>query len=326
MIEYKAKLLSIGKIRAKDIPSEMIAIDRGGPGAGAPSIFLRFGKYRVRLKVTMNSPLELRCEDMQHTVYLNGERYLNVKLEKPLLHCPEQAYVMVSPYCTFGCKYCSVSTVKVERDIGEVIGKIDNAASISMRAVSLTSGIPHYPLDEIRKTAKVVRELRERFRVPIGVSVYPAEGASEVLFQSGASEVKYNIETFDREIFKKVCPNKSQNNILRHLEEAVHIFGEGKVFSNIIIGLGEEDRTTLQGVEKLASMGVVTHLRPLSQPTNMSILTEATSGKARTPTSERILSLAVRQQEIFNEYGLIDKAETMCGICHGCEIDPSEVD
>ena len=62
------------------------------------------------------------------------------------------------------------------------------------------------------------------------------------LKEAGADEIKLNLETFDPEIFKKVCGELDLDWIMEALEHAVEVFGRGKVTSNIIIGMGESDR------------------------------------------------------------------------------------
>ena len=45
------------------------------------------------------------------------------------------------------------------------------------------------------------------------------------------------------------------------LQEAVDIFGKNRVFSNVIVGLGESDKTLRQGIDELTEMGVLPVLR-----------------------------------------------------------------
>jgi|Deesub1362A_J573_1020465.scaffolds.fasta_scaffold00109_38 biotin synthase-related radical SAM superfamily protein len=318
----KAELLAIGEIHAEGIPSKMLSISSGGPGAGAPSLFARVGKQRIRLILSKDSQLKIKNENGKNRIFL-GDRTLECRLEKPLSHCPEQAYIMVSTSCNYGCKFCEL---KAKRDNRDVIKIVRNAAVDPMlKAISLTSGIPLTPSLELEKMVNIVKELREEFNCPIGVSIYPAEGASEKLFQAGVDEIKYNIESFDHKILRKVCPNKSLEYILHHLKEAVNTFGEGKVFSNVIIGLGESDSTVIRGLEELTSIGVIAHLRPLTMPRNSAPLIEATMGKAERPNAARILFLSRSQKEILNNYGLIYTGKTMCGLCSACQLSPTEV-
>jgi biotin synthase-related radical SAM superfamily protein len=54
------------------------------------------------------------------------------------------------------------------------------------------------------------------------------------------------------------------DQVLKSLEEAVPIFGENRVSSNLIIGLGESDNCAKFCASRLADMGVIPILRPIS--------------------------------------------------------------
>ena len=73
----------------------------------------------------------------------------------------------------------------------------DAAKTGDLQAISLTSGVAESPEREVRHAVQVVRELRRRFDLPIGVSVYPTGDSSAELFAAGAYEIKYNVETMD---------------------------------------------------------------------------------------------------------------------------------
>jgi biotin synthase-related radical SAM superfamily protein len=324
-IEVKARLISIGSIRPENLPEEMMMVTSAGPWAGSRSIFLRFGRYRARLTVARESPLRLRREDGRNWVYYDGERLLEVEIEKPLVHCPEQAYITVSPACKFDCKFCMVPLLKQEKKSDEEVMELIRgvAEDPTFRAVSLTSGVPGDPIAEVKRVEGIIRNIKEEFKVPVGVSLYPARGSSEILYSAGADEIKYNVETLDRGIFQRICPGRSLDNIIACLREAVETFGENRVFSNLLIGLGEDSKVR-EGVEELASMGVIANLRPLTIASERrEELMRATAGKASRPSAERMIGLARDQKDILDAYGLrMDVAKTMCAPCRGCELVP----
>jgi biotin synthase-related radical SAM superfamily protein len=82
--------------------------------------------------------------------------------------------------------------------------------------------------------------------------------------QAGATEIKYNVETMNLEIFVRICPGLSLEYVLTSLEKAVKFFGKNKVTSNFILGLGESDECVLAGVTRLAEIGMIPILRPIS--------------------------------------------------------------
>jgi hypothetical protein len=79
--------------------------------------------------------------------------------------------------------------------------------------------------------------------------------------EAGYRTIATNIEIWDRNIFKAVCPGKEQQcggweHWVKALEYEVEVFGRGKVRSNIVAGIEPKD-STLEGIEYLASKGVI---------------------------------------------------------------------
>ncbi len=319
--ELKAFLISIGSV---SIDSALIPQARGstaGPGAGTGSVFFRSGEKRVRLSVNKDSPLSiLRVEEGGIVaLFYEGKEIIRGKLEPAPAHCPDQAFITLCERCVFDCKYCPVPKlqghVKNEEEVLSIVEEVLKTGNL--KAISLTSGVEVSVEGEVERVLKLLPALR-KYNVPIGVSVYPTEGCSRKFYESGVSEVKYNVETMDSAIFKKVCDDLSLEYILDRLKEAVGIFGKNRVFSNFIIGLGESDSSVIEGIETLAKMGVIPILRPVN-PHPLRIgdcFTER-------PSPERLLRLAKVEAEILKKYGLNPGlAMTMCLKCTGCDLVP----
>jgi biotin synthase-related radical SAM superfamily protein len=187
-----------------------------------------------------------------------------------------------------------------------------------LKAISLTSGVEKSPEDEVKKAVEIVEALRALYDVPIGVSVYPTDTSSEELKEAGATEIKYNVETMDPDIFAKNCSGLSLEYVLKSLEKAVKIFGKNKVTSNFILGLGESDECVLAGITRLAEMGVIPNLRPVSpHPLRKGEV------NVERPSAKRLIMLAKATRKVLEDHGLrADLAETMCLPCTGCDITP----
>jgi biotin synthase-related radical SAM superfamily protein len=321
--EIKAMLVSIG---SADIDEALLretvktTIPSAGPGAGLESFFIKSGGHRVRLSINKNSPLTVVrcCSDV--VVIKDGKPIVTGRLEPALSHCPEQAYLTISGRCIYDCKFCPVpklnGDVKVPDEILQLVEEAKRTGQL--RAISLTSGVEKSPEDEVRKAVSIVRALRALYDLPIGVSVYPTDTSSEELKEAGATEIKYNVETMDPEIFARNCPGLSLEYVLKSLEKAVKIFGKNRVSSNFILGLGESDECVLAGVNRLAEMGVIPILRPISpHPLRKGDI------KVERPSAERLLKLAKATKKVLEDHGLrADLAETMCLPCTGCDITP----
>ncbi|OPX70743.1 MAG: biotin synthase [Methanoregulaceae archaeon PtaB.Bin108] len=320
--EEKALLLSIGSARIDEalLSGTYKTTATAGPGAGGSSFFIRSGNRRVRLSINPASPLSVVTEG-DHVAVCKGETIITRGvLESPLFHCPEQAYITRSERCIFDCRFCPVPKLQGEvKDTATIVTMVEEGyARELLNAISLTSGVADTPDEEVVKMAEVVSALRERFDLPIGVSVYPTASSSEILAAAGADEIKYNVETMDPDIFTQVCPGLSLEFILDALEHAVEIFGKNAVFSNIILGLGEDDYCIRRSVTHLAERGVIPILRPIAA-------TPLRAGEiiVNRPSPERLLRLARMEKDILTRLGLDPRnAKTMCLPCTGCDLTP----
>ncbi len=319
--EIKAMLVSIGSADIdEDLLREAIrtTTPSAGPGAGLESFFLKSGGHRVRLSINKDSPFKvIRCYT-DVVVIKDGRPIVTGKLEPALSHCPEQAYLTISGCCIYDCKFCPVPKLNGEVKVpDEILQLVEEAKRTGqLKAISLTSGVERSPEDEVRKAVSIVKILRARYDLPIGVSVYPTDTSSEELKQAGATEIKYNVETMDSEIFARICPGLSLEYLLKSLKKAVEIFGKNRVSSNIILGLGESDDCVEAGVTKLAKMGVIPNLRPISpHPLRKG------EAEVKRPSADRLLKLARITRKVLKDYDLrADLAETMCLPCTGCDI------
>ncbi len=290
---------------------------KAGPGAGKDAIFLKINGHRVRLIISENAPLRGVIRGDHIELIYNGRKIGVGEVENPVLHSPGNAYFTISERCIFNCTYCDINrTSGGRKTIDEVINLIE-ADIRKISSISVTSGIMFSPDEEVRYVSKII-EVLTRYRKPIGVSVYPAEESSYILKESGAQEIKYNLEVCDRELFKRYCRNKNFDFIIESLKEGVEVFGEGNVFSNIIVGLGETDDAVKSGIDMLIDIGVIPNLRPY------------TPGKTKIPSAgrpsqERIHNLAIFLKERLEDAGLLIRGQTMCHACGGCDLSPLEI-
>jgi biotin synthase-related radical SAM superfamily protein len=323
-VKKKAELIEIGGVVIDGSFKPYISKATAGPGAGLESIFVNIGGHRVRLGVRKESKFRASLYGHDVTIFDERGEFARGMLEEAISHCPGQVYITVSERCVHDCKFCSVPKLQGKiKSMDEILAMVRHGVeSPSLRAISITSGVWKTPQEEAERIAGVVKAVRKELgdrQVPIGVSIYPTENSSELLKEAGAVEVKYNVETVDPEIFKKVCPGLSQEYIVRSLEHAVSVYGKDHVFSNILIGLGESDETVINGIEMLASKGVI----PILRKTNPHPL-RAGEIYIEKVSAERLLKLGSETRRILEKYGLhAEQALTGCLPCTGCDITPA---
>ncbi len=273
----------------------------------------------VRLGVSNSSPLRLEMDGDEAVISLEGRLIARGRMVEPLLHCPGQAYITVSERCIYDCKFCAVPRLMGGvKSHQRVVQMVEEAmATGRLESISLTSGTEVSPQHEAERVAALVRDLKG-FGLPIGVSVNPFPGVNRILFDAGADEVKYNLETPDHDIFARVCPGLSYQEIMDALEEAVELFGANHVFSNLIIGLGESDRSLRQGIDELTGMGVL----PILRAAYPHPLRRGEVDIVR-PSAKRLLKLARYLKVKLDEKGLDGSlALTGCYQCTGCDLAP----
>ena len=320
--EIKAELVAVGSVDVDESSLSRISTSSAGPGTGLKSIFFTSGGHRVRLEVGKDSPLKMKKANADFVILKEGKELVRGDIEPILAHCPEQAYITLSERCVYDCKFCSVPKLQGKvKTLEDVVTMVEQAQKTgSLKAIALTSGITKSPEDEIERVVEVVKALK-KYNVPMGVSVHPTKDSSQRLKDAGVVEVKYNVETMNREIFERVCKGRkglSLEFILESLRNAVAVFGMNRVSTNFIIGLGETDECVREGVEYLAKMGVIPILRPITIPPLRKGELEATR-----PSAERLLKLARMTRGKLEKYGLhVYVAQTMCLPCTGCDITP----
>ncbi len=334
----KALLLETGVIHlAPTLISSFTERSSAGPDAGLKTIFLRFGRHRVRMTIDqdpLRTQFKLKKKDDGYYVMKGNSNFLsNVTVEKPLLHAPNQAFINLASVCSFNCKYCATPKLKLKfilepKRALKLIRSVMHR-DIETKVIALTSGVVGSERKTIKLMISVVELIRQELghQIPIGVEPYVTKkGHIEELYSVGADEIKVNVESFDKEILKNVCPDKDYEGIASALEYSSTIFGKNKVCSNTIIGLGESNTTVLSGLNWMAKRGVVVNLRPLLiNPYRMQDIMMATRNNAVRPTAERMLNLALSHRSILEEYGLNTSLfNTMCHKCTGCEISPQQ--
>ncbi len=334
MVHKKAVLLTSGAVQVSPSFRAPFPLSRStaGPGAGSTAVVLSFDRFRVKKAITTGeAEFRLVGEGPSYTLMRNEEMFLqDVRIVPTLAHAPEQAFFNLETRCIYHCRFCTSPVIDERLRKGLEPDKVvemvrDLSRRQDLRAVAFTAAVSEDPQTTVEKLAYVIARVREMLPdMTIGVEPYIDRPEQiEQLKRAGADEIKLNLETYDADIFQKVCGELDLGNILRHIEHAVEVFGRGKVTSNIIVGMGESDDNVLEGVEALARRGCIATLRPLRlNALNRGPMTAAL-GPLEEVTPERLLRLAGEHRRILEEHGLTTlMLHSMCHECGCCDIVP----
>lgn len=314
--ELKARLLEAGSVHLTGEPAERyIARSAAGPGAGGSgAVFFSMGSHRVKLALDPVSQVEIAHRgNGTADLYFDGD-LISGRLLEPGLHCPDQAFITVTGSCIFTCRYCSVPKIGGRRKSIEEIMSMVESVRHRIHAISITSGVLGSIEEEEAYVLEVIRHL-SFFGLPLGVSIYPTNMTPERLKELGVVEVKFNLEAATPELFAVMCPGLEYEQICAALDRSVELFGKNRVFSNVIIGLGETDEELIACIRRLTTHGIIPVLRPLNPVAEF-------ANRPR-PTAERLKKIFSIHEQALGAAGLDGRlALTMCTNCTGCDLVP----
>ncbi|HDO19573.1 MAG TPA: biotin synthase [Thermoplasmatales archaeon] len=250
----------------------------------------------------------------------------DIKVIPLYAHAPEQVFLSIENRCIYNCPFCT-SQSGISFDDKQLISFAESLIEQKKcNSIAITSGV--YPNNRIvlNRMVKIIEYFDKNYPdIPIGVEPL-VDNRDDIiaLKNAGADEIKINVQFATKDIFNRLCSYVDYDSIHRLLEFAVQIFGEGKVTSNIIYGLGERDEEILQKIDELASLGVVPTLRKIRiNDANKGEIENALGYKIPNTSFRRILNLAIHHKRILKKHNLSTKSfKTMCHPCGCCDIVP----
>jgi biotin synthase-related radical SAM superfamily protein len=113
-----------------------------------------------------------------------------------------------------------------------------------------------------KETLATAQAIRNATSIPISVSCIPfSKEEMEQLRETGVERIGIPLDAATKELFAKIKgkvvggPYRWDDHI-RALANAIAVFGNGKVSTHLIVGLGEVDRELLSTVQFMTNMGV----------------------------------------------------------------------
>jgi biotin synthase-related radical SAM superfamily protein len=330
----KAEFLAGGGVRLPDglklpFPSSR---STAGPGAGHASVLFAFGGTRAKKRVSRDKEdFDLVQVGGRFAIHRGGRPFISaVQLVPTLMHAPYQAFVNVDSSCIYGCLFCNSPRIPphATKNLSDdrIIEMVMEASRREgFQSVALTSGVVGSPSESVERMAGLVKRVKAVLPdTPVGVEPYATRPDHvEALLEAGADEIKLNVQTYDQDIFEKVCPDLDFQHIMHAINHACEVFPRNRVCSNIIFGLGESDENVLEGAAVLANMGCVATLRALRRDEENIPHLEKALGPLPPVTADRMLRLATEEKNMLKKYGLTTLGfKTMCFSCLSCDIVP----
>jgi len=173
------------------------------------------------------------------------------------------------------CTFCGIeislqsNATTAEKNPQQLLEVAQAASQLdTVSHITLTTGSHPDSSYDLEHLASCCTCLKSGIDLPIHVQLMPPRDLSrlERLKQSGADTIGIHIENFDFTVLSKVAPCKTSYSLQHYIttwKEAVRLFGINQVSSFIILGLGEEAQSVLDGVALLCEIGVYPFIVPL---------------------------------------------------------------
>lgn len=189
-------------------------------------------------------------------------------------HGPHILATSITSNCSFkelgkGCGFCALSGSQKRNadDVKAVLQKL-RKMGYRYRELNINSGTIAETDFGVKRYMEMA-EVGKEFELLVYVQIPPIKRSDIALLKSaGVDSISFNLEIYNDNIRKKLCPGKSEikkERYFKAIEEAVEIFGTGQVSSWLIIGL-EPVEDTLKGIDEIIKRGGIpypTVFRPL---------------------------------------------------------------
>jgi radical SAM protein (TIGR04043 family) len=196
-----------------------------------------------------------------------------------LLHIDSLATTVIQTCRHWGtsdqCRFCGIelsleskATIPVKRpdqlaEVAQAAQRLDGAVD-----VILTTGTTHGSDKGATYLGRCARAVKEATGLPVQAQFEPPDDLSilEEIKEQGVDSVGMHIESFDPDVLAWVAPPKARTGVegyFRAWERAVEVFGAGQVSTYVILGLGEDEKATVEGCKRAVDAGVYPFVVPL---------------------------------------------------------------
>ncbi len=174
---------------------------------------------------------------------------IKLGLLKKRIDClPTTIYLMTKGICTGKCLFCAQSNASGSEMLSRVIW-------------------PEFSLEDVLKNLKDERvciqclnyknlfddvmEIVENVDNEISVSAQPFSEEELKILSKKIDRIGISLDCANKDLFERIKPTYSWDKHWKNLERAVKIFGDFKVTSHLIVGLGETEEEMVKIIQKL---------------------------------------------------------------------------
>jgi hypothetical protein len=206
--------------------------------------------------------------------------------------------------CAMACQFCNLGYEKKyhKHEVDDLVESVKVAIDdpiLKAHHLLISGGTPKP--EDYGYVNEVYRRIPDEFPgLEVDVMMAPIPGLLDAkkLKNAKINELSINLELVSDEAAKRFTPGKyriGQSGYLSFMDEAVNVFGVGKVRSMLVVGL-EGMENTLKGVQMLAERGVSPELSPFV-PDSITPLRNH-----KTPPSEFLKEIYQRARDIVYRY------------------------
>ncbi|MGH8917958.1 MAG: MSMEG_0568 family radical SAM protein, partial [Actinomycetes bacterium] len=303
----------------------------------------------TQTEAARHSPYVLKAEDDGQGIYRDGVKLASVAdSSRPrfydlttadgvpyhkiaLLHLDSLASTVVQTCNYWGnsdqCGFCGIglslaSGATIAKKTPAMLAEVAVAAKELDGAVdaTLTTGSSVAPDRGALFVARCGQAVKEAAGLPVEVQFEPPRDLAvlDQVHGMGIDAVGVHVESFDPAVLARVAPGKFRTGIHRYFEtweRAVELFGEGRVSTYVILGLGEDPDLTVEMCRRAVDIGVYPFIVPL-RPVAGSLMEDVPPPPAG--YTERVYRQVAGY---LTARGLTpDKAVAGCARCQACSV------
>jgi radical SAM protein (TIGR04043 family) len=226
------------------------------------------------------------------------------------------------------CRFCTIeeslragSTVAAKTpqqlaEVAEAAVRLDG-----VRQMVMTTGTTSGPDRGARHLVRCVRAVLDAVPgLPIQVQIEPPGdlGVLTDLRDAGATSIGIHVESLDDDVRRRWMPGKSTVSMAEYeaaWAEAVRVFGRNRVSTYLLIGLGEDPDSLVEGAGRLIDMGVY----PFAVPMRPMVGTLARRDGATAPSPALVADVTSRIAALLRAAGMTGADQGAgCAACGAC--------